>query len=102
MATRLINRAGKPHAHGCTTCKGRYEDACPDPHQPGVCNPCQGFAPWQLLIDSRKAKDCCRAHSRLCSKDERNQYGLSESCPWWRCLVCSRTHPFIQPSQESE
>lgn len=98
---RYTNWSLKPHAHGCTACKGRYEDTCSEPNDNRVCNPCQGFEPWQLLINNRLPKDCCRAHSRLCSKDERNHYRLSEACAWWRCLVCSRTFPYLQPKDPS-
>lgn len=101
MATSYKNYAGTVHAHGCTTCKTRYEDTCRTPAVNGQCAVCQGLQPWQLLIDNRKPRDCCRAHSRLCNRDERNTWRLSEGCSWFRCLICSRTFPYIQPRQET-
>jgi len=98
MAT-VRNWAAKPHAHGCTTCKGRYEDTCLAPNTNSECRPCRGLTPWALLVANRKPRDCCYAHSRLCNKDERNQYGLSEACAWFRCLICSRTHPYLSPKE---
>ena len=32
------------HAHGCTRCKARYEDACFEPNNNGLCSKCDGPA----------------------------------------------------------
>lgn len=90
------------HAHGCTKCKGRYEDTCEQPNDNATCKACNGFKPWTLLVLGRLPRDCCRTFSRLASKDERKLYRLSEACTWFRCTTCSRTFPFTDPSKESK
>lgn len=89
------------HAHGCTRCSGRYEDACQTPNEAGVCRPCQGFASWELLRHNRLPRDCCPVHSRLMNKDEVKQYRLSTACSWFRCTACSRTFPFRHPQRST-
>ena len=88
-----------PHAHGCTTCHGRYEDNCADSATNAQCGPCRGHAPWVLLVASRLPKDCCRAHSRPADKDQMKLYRLSPACDWFRCTACSRTFPFSNPTE---
>lgn len=95
MATRTS--VGSLHAHGCTQCRGRYEDTCGEPNSNALCRPCQGFRGWQVLIESRQPKDCCHLHSRPATKDELKTYRLSTACPWFRCSVCARTHPYRNP-----
>ncbi len=88
-----------PHAHGCTTCRARYEDNCGTSNVNGECGPCRGFQPWSLLIASRLPKDCCRVHSRPADKDEMKLYRLSPACDWFRCTACARTQPFRNPTE---
>lgn len=88
-----------PHAHGCITCHGRYEDSCATSYEGGECATCRGQEPWSLLIANRLPKDCCRAHSRPASKEDRDRYALSPACPWFLCVACHRTHPFENPTE---
>lgn len=89
----------QPHAHGCTTCKGRYEDNCHASNVNAECGPCRGHIPWSLIIANRLPKDCCRLHSRLADKDEIKLYRLSPACDWFRCSICARTQPFYNPTE---
>lgn len=89
------------HAHGCSSCHARFEDTCETPNQARTCRQCQGGGPgWQLLIDGRLPRDCCRLHSRLARKEELKTYRLSTACPWFRCSVCARTFAFVNPTKE--
>lgn len=88
------------HAHGCVTCRGRYDDTCASPQDNGTCVQCRGQRGWDVLIAGRLPRDCCRAHSRLASKDERALYQLSAACTWWLCSVCARTFPFDSPTPD--
>lgn len=89
------------HAHGCTRCSGRYEDACDVPNGNGLCRSCQGFRPFELLRQNRLPRDCCFVHSRLMTKDELKSYRLSTACTWFRCTACSRTFPYRTPQRSS-
>lgn len=86
--------AGSLHAHGCTHCGIRYEDACADPGTDGRCTACRGGRPWLLLIDGASPKDCCRETARLARKDEKKTYRLAGTRLWHICTACKRTHPF--------
>lgn len=97
MATRATSTG--VHAHGCRSCRGRYEDTCDEPNSNGTCRTCTGSRPWALLVANRLPRDCCRLHSRLASKDELKTYRLSSGCDWFRCSVCARTFPFANPTR---
>lgn len=90
------------HAHGCTNCKARYEDICDEPDQGGTCKECNGQLGYALLILNRLPRDCCRAHSRLVTKEQAVVYALSKACAWFICTVCARTQPFVSPTPEVE
>lgn len=87
-------KGGAPHAHGCRSCKTRYEDSCSTPERNGKCPACNGGKPWQLLIDNRKPKDCCRDTSRLANKAEVAAYSLGGDTPWFICRTCARTQVY--------
>lgn len=93
MATKKV-----VHAHGCTRCRARYEDVCATPDVSAACGDCQGRRGFALLIANRLPRDCCRAHSRLASKDDLTTYQLSRDCTWWICTVCARTQPHTNPT----
>lgn len=94
------------HAHGCLGCGRRYTDSCTTPLANGHCPTCRTGAPPTLLDRNHLPQECCRtvvlredgtklAQSRLITdKDELNKYALGGMAPWFRCRVCSRTHPF--------
>jgi hypothetical protein len=82
------------HAHGCTRCHLRYDDACADPATDGRCVACRGGKAWQLLIDSNAPRDCCRQQARLVhGKEEKERYRLAGSGLWFICPTCARTFP---------
>lgn len=85
---------GSLHAHGCSDCHTRYEDACSTPEQDERCIACQGRPPWQYLIDNRNPRDCCRETARLVTKEEKDRFKLAGKHLWFKCKVCARTHPF--------
>jgi hypothetical protein len=84
---------GSLHAHGCTRCHIRYQDACRELAD-RLCTGCRGGRPWQLLIDNASPKDCCVATARLATKDEKSTYRLAGTRLWFICAQCKRTHPF--------
>lgn len=84
--------AGTLHAHGCRRCHTRYTDACASAED-ALCTSCRGGRAWQLLIDSAAPHDCCREHSRLVTKDEKQTYRLAGAHLWFICKRCARTHP---------
>lgn len=88
-----IRRSGAKivHAHGCTRCLTRYEDSCETPSVNALCSMCTYGHDWQLLVENRKPKDCCRVFSKLCTADEKKQYALAGDVPWWKCKECGRT-----------
>lgn len=88
------------HAHGCRRCRTRYVDACATRTEDGLCNPCRGLQPWQLLIDNAAPHDCCYRDSRLATKDERDLYSLAGRSNWHICAACKRTHPFKPTHKE--
>lgn len=79
------------HAHGCLKCKERFEDACYEPEKNHLCSFCENGTGWELLRESRRPKDCCRAHSRLANKDEVKKYSLAGDARWWICTACKLT-----------
>jgi hypothetical protein len=81
------------HAHGCTNCHVRYQDACADVAVDARCIKCRGGRPWQLLIDNAAPQDCCRRLSRLVTKAEKATYSLAGGHLWHICPDCKRTHP---------
>ncbi len=89
------------HAHGCITCHGRYEDTCVEPNSNASCVKCRGLQPWQLLIDDRLPRVCCRTYSKPATKDQLKHDRLSTACSWFRCPKCARTFPYDNPSKES-
>jgi hypothetical protein len=89
------------HAHGCTRCRARYEDACTAVDSNGLCSKCAGRHGWPLLIASRQPRDCCHAYGRPTSKDDRKTYRLSAACDWFICPVCARTFPYRNPKESS-
>jgi hypothetical protein len=98
---------GTLHAHGCIRCHLRYQDACRQHTEDGLCTSCRGGKAWQLLIDNASPKDCCTATARLVTKDERSSYRLAGAHVWFICATCKRTHPFdpkssIPPSTPRE
>lgn len=100
MATRTSTHG--VHAHGCSRCHRRFEDACNEPNTDKICRRCEGHGTgWALLEANRAPKDCCRLHSRLARKDELKTYRLSTACPWFRCSICARTFPYVNPTRES-
>jgi hypothetical protein len=92
MGTRSTK--GSRHAHGCTSCHTRYEDACLTPDTDGRCTGCRGGKPWTLLIENASPKTCCIAQGRPATKDERKTYKLAGAHVWFICPTCKRTHPF--------
>jgi hypothetical protein len=86
--------SGSRHAHGCTRCAVRYEDACTEHTIDGLCTACRGGRAWQLLIDNAAPHECCTHNSRLVSKAEKITYHLAGTRLWFICATCSRTHPF--------
>jgi hypothetical protein len=86
--------SGDRHAHGCTRCRVRYEDACTTPDTDGLCTTCRGGRAWQALIDSAAPHPCCLEHSRLVTKDQKSTYKLAGAHLWFLCRECHRTHPF--------
>lgn len=92
MATKKIT--GSHHAHGCSACHTRYEDACLTPDQDQKCSACRGLKAWQYLIDSFGPHQCCRETARLVNKDDKQRYKLAGKHLWFICRTCSRTHPF--------
>lgn len=85
---------GNLHAHGCTGCATRYEDACATPAVNGRCTRCRGGRAWQLLIDNRLPGPCCRDKARLVTKAQKETYRLGGTTLWFICPQCARTHPF--------
>jgi hypothetical protein len=81
------------HAHGCTRCHLRYQDACADPATDARCTTCRGGRGWQLLIDNAAARACCRVSARLVSNEEKDRYRLAGSGLWFICPTCARTFP---------
>lgn len=105
---KRISQASKPkvnysgvHAHGCVTCKGRFEDACGKPKEWPECADCRTGRPVRsrLLIESRNPIACCRENTRPIRDDERYSYRLYQDCPWFVCPTCSRTFPFRNPKE---
>lgn len=91
------------HAHGCVVCHERYEDACKDLKTNGMCFECRTGRPgWGMLILHRLPVDCCRAHSRLTTEDERYTYRLCgpKEVPWYICRLCARTFPYDNPARD--
>lgn len=103
MATRKKAGPGV-HAHGCVECKGRYEDACDEANGNARCSYCTIGHGWDELRDAKLPKDCCKLHSRPIRVDkqmridEGKTYKLSKGCVWFKCDLCSRTHPYINPT----
>lgn len=104
MATTRRKTGPGVHAHGCVVCKGRYEDACDAANENGKCSYCTYGHGWDLLRDNKLPKDCCKIHSRpvkvdkQMNLDEFKQYKLSRSIAWFKCDLCSRTHPYVNPT----
>lgn len=93
------------HAHGCVVCHDRYEDACGELNENAMCFECRTGRPaWGALILNRLPVDCCRAHSRLTTADERYTYRLCgpDDVPWYRCPVCARSFPYDNPAREQQ
>lgn len=82
------------HAHGCARCRTRYEDACAEPAVDQLCDACRGLRVWQLLIDNRAPRDCCRERCHIATREERDRYRLGGTRLWFICSDCARTHPF--------
>ncbi len=98
-ARSVPNLSGSPHAHQCTTCQQRYEDACRTHHEDGSCASCRGGLEMPIWRSNRLPQTCCRTDSRPATKDERQTYKLAGQAEWWICEQCSRTHPY-PPEQE--
>lgn len=97
MATRSTSTS--VHAHGCMTCRARFEDGCSQPNEPRECRTCKGGVPWAVLVANRLPRDCCQLHSRLATKEELKSYRLSTACDWFRCSICARTFPYSNPTR---
>lgn len=83
------------HWHACTRCRRvQYDDNCTEPDIDRLCMRCRGGRPWQLLLQNRAPRTCCREVSRLATKDEKKSYSLAGSGRWWICQACARTQPF--------
>ncbi len=87
------------HAHGCRRCRTRYEDACSDRREDGLCTTCRGGRGFLLLVANRAPRACCLA-SRLVTKEERTLYALAGRSNWHICPHCRRTHPYKPTSKE--
>jgi hypothetical protein len=85
---------GSFHAHGCVRCTTRYQDACQNFHDDGLCTSCRGGRAWQYLIDSAAPHECCRTNARMVTKNEKQVYRLAGTRLWFICATCARTHPF--------
>lgn len=83
------------HAHGCTKCRTRYEDACNSIEKNGLCQDCQGGKAWRQLIENREWKECCHIYSRPVRKEELTTYKLGGEAQWFICSGaqggCART-----------
>lgn len=95
------------HAHGCTNCHWRYEDACSDPLTNQICVECRSGLPGFIdLKVSRRPQACCRENSRLATIEEMEKYNLGGSAPWYFCPParggCARTHPYDDPKLEED
>ncbi len=82
------------HWHGCVRCHNAYEDNCAAKTEDNLCVECRGGRGFQLLIDNRQPRDCCRTQSRLVTKDQKKSYRLEGSRLWFICTVCARTQPY--------
>lgn len=83
------------HAHGCTRCNRRYMDACRSVGTDELCFPCRTGKPPSVYDLSRLPQPCCHESSQpVRTPDEHARYALAGKHSWWRCRVCSRTHPF--------
>lgn len=91
------------HAHGCTSCEGRYADRCDTPLVNGQCMTCTHGHDLTVERQDRAPKDCCKQHSaRIEDAETLNRYSLGGPGPWWICKGphgCYRTHP-TNPKKE--
>lgn len=86
--------SGTRHAHGCTRCATRYEDACTTPGTDGLCITCRGGRGWALLIQGMEPAPCCTECAVVATKDDRQTYRLVGSRVWFLCKSCARTFPY--------
>jgi hypothetical protein len=101
LPTLLRNLEGKHHAHGCRSCGQRYTDACRTTDVDGPCQDCRGGKHGRPIWDlNSDPADCCYQHSKECDIWTRGVYDLAGTRTWYRCSVCSRTHPF-KPEMET-
>jgi hypothetical protein len=90
------------HWHACRRCRLTcYEDNCDTPPINALCTSCRGGRAWQLLVEGRKPRPCCREQARLVRKDEKATYRLAGDTLWFICPTCARTHPY-DPKREPE
>lgn len=94
MATRSGTKT--VHAHGCPTCRSRYEDNCEDRTTDEQCSWCRAGRSMEergIHYHNRQPKDCCRQDSRIATKEEIKSYTLAGASTWYICKTCARTHP---------
>jgi len=84
-----------PHWHCCPTCRQRYEDACGEPGVNETCKHCNTGKGWALLRQNREPRDCCVAHSKVCSdKKELARLSLKGDREWHICKACGRSQGY--------
>lgn len=93
IAAALRTLVGRHHAHGCYQCAARYTDACHRVEVDALCQKCRG-AERPLWDRNGDVSGCCTENARLCTPDELKLYKLAGIRSWFRCRICSRTHPF--------
>lgn len=94
LPTLLNQLTGKHHAHGCYDCGCRYTDACQKPGEDGRCISCRSGHERAMWDVSSDPASCCYEYSKKATIEIRGAYALAGECQWYRCSVCSRTHPF--------
>lgn len=95
LPTLLKQLSGRSHAHGCSECNNRYTDACTIPDIDARCQVCRGTSHGRPMWDeSADPASCCYQHCKEATMQIRGVYGLAGTRTWYRCSVCSRTHPF--------
>jgi hypothetical protein len=93
--TLETRRVPQFHAHGCCNCGRRYQDACDSPLRNGYCNTCKLGHPPMVTEVNYEPRACCLVASRLMTTvDDHKRWALGGEGPWYRCMTCSRTHPF--------
>ena len=94
LPTLLAQLSGKHHAHGCSECSARYTDACLAPSVDARCQECRGSTHGRPMWDvSGDPASCCYEYSKEATIEVRGAYQLAGERTWYRCSVCSRTHP---------